>query len=166
MRRCRRASTGSVNPSLGARVDEHLAGCPACRDWQAAAVEQTQLLRRLAGRSQLAAVGRPAAGRPRSVLRDRSPGGGGRWAASASSSWVSRWPRVWARTWVFRPPRQGACAARVDGLVGRPRGGDAGGGDPGRRWQADWRGLASFAAFLALYEIIDTDEGRITIDRR
>lgn len=42
-----------------ARVDEHLAGCQPCRDWQAAAVEQTQALRRLAGRSQVAAVRTP-----------------------------------------------------------------------------------------------------------
>lgn len=39
-----------------ARVDEHLADCGSCRQWQADAVEQTQLLRRLAGRSQLSAV--------------------------------------------------------------------------------------------------------------
>jgi len=39
-----------------ARVDEHLNGCRPCSDWHAAAVEQTQLLRRLAGRSQVTAV--------------------------------------------------------------------------------------------------------------
>lgn len=42
-----------------ARVDEHLAGCGPCRDWQTAAIEQTQLLRRLAGRSQVSAVRPP-----------------------------------------------------------------------------------------------------------
>ena len=47
---------GEREPIPAARVDEQLAGCAACRGWQAAAVEQTQLLRRLAGRSQLAAV--------------------------------------------------------------------------------------------------------------
>lgn len=44
-----------------ARVDEHLADCGSCRQWQADAVEQTQLFRRLAGRSQLSAV-RPRTG--------------------------------------------------------------------------------------------------------
>lgn len=38
------------------RVDEHLADCEPCRDWYAAVVDQTQQLRRLAGRSQVAAV--------------------------------------------------------------------------------------------------------------
>ncbi len=47
---------GEREPIPAARVDEHLAGCASCRDWQAAAVEQTQLLRRLAGRSQVSAV--------------------------------------------------------------------------------------------------------------
>lgn len=45
------------------RVDEHLADCGSCRQWQSDAVEQTQLLRRLAGRSQLSAV-RPLTSRP------------------------------------------------------------------------------------------------------
>jgi len=48
-----------------ARVDEHLADCGSCRQWQADAIEQTQLLRRLAGRSQLSAV------RPRTVPEPR-----------------------------------------------------------------------------------------------
>ncbi len=43
-----------------ARVDEHLSDCGSCRQWQADAVEQTQMLRRLAGRSQVSAV-RPQA---------------------------------------------------------------------------------------------------------
>ena len=54
---------GEREPVPAARVDEHLAGCSPCRQWQATAVEQTRLLRRLAGRSQLAAV-RPLADEP------------------------------------------------------------------------------------------------------
>ena len=53
---------GEREPIPAARVDEHLTGCEPCREWQAAAVEQTQLMRRLTGRSQLSAV-RPSANR-------------------------------------------------------------------------------------------------------
>ena len=51
---------GEREPAPAARVDEHLAGCGACRAWHAAAVAQTVQLRRLAGRSQLTAVPAPA----------------------------------------------------------------------------------------------------------
>jgi predicted anti-sigma-YlaC factor YlaD len=47
---------GEREPIPVARVDEHLTACEPCRQWHAAAVEQTQVLRRLAGRSQVAAV--------------------------------------------------------------------------------------------------------------
>ena len=47
---------GEREPIPVARVDEHLSACEPCRQWHAAAVEQTQVLRRLAGRSQVAAV--------------------------------------------------------------------------------------------------------------
>lgn len=50
---------GEREPVPAPRVDEHLATCEPCRDWYAAAVDQTQLLRRLAGRSQVAAVATP-----------------------------------------------------------------------------------------------------------
>lgn len=50
---------GEREPVPAAQVDEHLAGCEPCRQWQTAAVERTQLLRRLAGRSQVAAVRAP-----------------------------------------------------------------------------------------------------------
>lgn len=50
---------GEREPVPAPRVDEHLATCGPCRDWYAAAVDQTQLLRRLAGRSQVAAVADP-----------------------------------------------------------------------------------------------------------
>jgi predicted anti-sigma-YlaC factor YlaD len=65
---------GEREPVPAARVDEHLATCADCSGWYAQAVEQTQQLRRLAGRSQVAAVAapgdRPAALRaPRPWLR-------------------------------------------------------------------------------------------------
>lgn len=47
---------GEREPIPGPRVDEHLTACSSCRQWYEAAVEQTRLLRRLAGRSQVAAV--------------------------------------------------------------------------------------------------------------
>ena len=50
---------GEREPVPAARVDEHVTTCDACRDWYAHAVDQTQLLRRLAGRSQVAAVVTP-----------------------------------------------------------------------------------------------------------
>lgn len=64
---------GEREPVPAARVDEHLATCDRCRAWYARAVEQTQQLRRLAGRSQVAAVAAPAdqhaAPRPSGRLR-------------------------------------------------------------------------------------------------
>jgi predicted anti-sigma-YlaC factor YlaD len=70
---------GEREPIPAARVDEHLADCDSCRQWQADAVEQTQLLRRLAGRSQLTAV-RPLEPGPRPrPFADRWP----RWALGA-----------------------------------------------------------------------------------
>ncbi|MFN8032058.1 MAG: zf-HC2 domain-containing protein [Mycobacterium sp.] len=50
---------GEREPVPAPRVDEHLATCEPCRDWYATAVDQTQLLRRLAGRSQVEAVAAP-----------------------------------------------------------------------------------------------------------
>jgi predicted anti-sigma-YlaC factor YlaD len=47
---------GEREPVPAVRVDEHLATCEDCRTWYVQAVEQTQQLRRLAGRSQVAAV--------------------------------------------------------------------------------------------------------------
>ncbi len=55
---------GEREPVPARRVDEHLASCPGCREWHCRAVEQTQQLRRLVGRSQVVAAPEP---------RDRSP---------------------------------------------------------------------------------------------
>ena len=51
---------GEREPVPAARVDEHLTTCETCRGWYTQAVEQTQQLRRLAGRSQVAAVAAPS----------------------------------------------------------------------------------------------------------
>lgn len=51
---------GEREPVPAARVDEHLSTCDQCSAWYARAVEQTQQLRRLAGRSQVAAVAAPS----------------------------------------------------------------------------------------------------------
>lgn len=59
---------GEREPVPGPRVDEHLATCEQCRDWYARAVDQTQLLRRLAGRSQVQAVAAPTAPARRSLI--------------------------------------------------------------------------------------------------
>lgn len=47
---------GEREPVPAYRVDEHLAGCEPCRDWQSAMLDQTHLLRRLGGRSLVTAV--------------------------------------------------------------------------------------------------------------
>ncbi|WP_099249957.1 zf-HC2 domain-containing protein [Mycobacterium sp. shizuoka-1] len=72
---------GEREPVPAARVDEHLATCAACGDWYAQAVEQTQLLRRLAGRSQVAAVAAPGERPAASRASRRLP---------ASATWL-RW---------------------------------------------------------------------------
>ena len=63
---------GEREPIPAVRLDEHLAGCESCRRWQAGAVEQTQLLRRLAGASAC----RPAP--VRATLVGAVPAGGAR----------------------------------------------------------------------------------------
>lgn len=157
---------GEREPIPAARVDEHLAGCQACRDWQAAAVEQTQLLRRLAGRSQLAAVGRPATAQPHHATR-------------ASISW-----RRWALGTVGLVQLGLALAQGLGADLGVPHAETAGHVlHESTAWSAALGVvmlaaairpviagglalvLASFAAFLLLYEVIDTDESRITMER-
>ncbi len=157
---------GEREPIPAARVDEHLADCAACRDWQAAAVEQTQLLRRLAGRSQVAAVGQPATGQPRSAARGSISWR--RWALGAIGLGqlglaLAQWlgadlgvPHAATAEHVLHESTAWSAALGVAMLAAAVRPVIAG----GLVWV-----LASFAAFLVLYEIIDTDEGRITLDR-
>lgn len=72
---------GEREPVPARRVDEHLASCPGCREWYSRAVEQTQQLRRLVGRSQVVAVPEP---------RDRSPAREPRrlWATATWLQWA------------------------------------------------------------------------------
>lgn len=76
---------GEREPVPAPRLDEHLATCAPCRAWQAEAVEQTQMLRRLSGRSQVAAVIPPRARRTRRDAIRRTMAGVSwrRWALGA-----------------------------------------------------------------------------------
>lgn len=149
---------GEREPIPAVRVDEHLAGCDPCRQWQAAAVGQTQMLRRLAGRSQLSAV------RPSTQL-------------APHPSWQS-WPR-WALGGVGLV--QGALAI-AQGLSAHP--GAAHGGhalNESTAWAAAlglamlvtalqpaaalglaWV-LGSFTAALLCYEISDALAGQVGV---
>lgn len=155
---------GEREPIPAARVDEHLAGCAPCRDWQAAAVDQTQVLRRLAGRSQLAAVRPPAEERPE--LHSRP-----------SISW-----RRWALAAVGVVQLALAIAQGLGADLGAPHGAGhilnestawsaalgvvmlAAAIRPVMAGGLTWV-LASFACFLLLYEVMDTDEGREALNR-
>ncbi|WP_372456582.1 zf-HC2 domain-containing protein [Mycobacterium intracellulare] len=50
---------GEREPVPSLRVDEHLASCAGCRQWYSGAVERTERLRHLIGRSPVAAVRLP-----------------------------------------------------------------------------------------------------------
>lgn len=73
---------GEREPIPAARADEHLTECESCRQWHAAAVAQTQMLRRLAGRSQLSEV-RAAEQRRRHRQPALRPESWPRWALGA-----------------------------------------------------------------------------------
>lgn len=146
------------------RVDEHLAGCDSCAQWQAAAVEQTQLLRRLAGRSQLAAVQAPVAPRP---------------SRTRSVSW-----RRWALAAVGAVQLMLAVAQGLGATLGLPHAENGGHVlNESTAWSAAlgavmvaaavqpalagglaWV-LVGFTACLALYELADADAGRVTLER-
>jgi predicted anti-sigma-YlaC factor YlaD len=157
---------GEREPIPAVRVDEHVASCDPCRQWQAAAVEQTQLMRRLAGRSQLSAVRPPPERQP-----DRT--------RSASVSWT-RWAlggvgivqlglaiaqAMGANLGVAHAATAGhvlnestawSAALGVVMLAAAVRPAVAG----GLAWV-----LGAFTAFLVAYEIADTNAGHVTIDR-
>lgn len=157
---------GEREPIPAARVDEHLAGCEPCRQWQAAAVEQTRLLRRLAGRSHVAAVRPEATPRP-------EPRGGPR------ISW-----RRWALATVGVAQLGLALAQGLGADLGVPHAASAGHVlNESTAWSAAlgvvmlaaaarpvmagglcWV-LGTFAAFLVLYEVTDADADRVTLDR-
>lgn len=72
---------GEREPVPARRVDEHLVGCADCREWYSTAVEQTQQLRGLAGRSQVSSVREPIDRAPATTrLRHWAPGTWLRWA--------------------------------------------------------------------------------------
>jgi predicted anti-sigma-YlaC factor YlaD len=77
---------GEREPVPAARVDEHVAACAACRDWYSRVVAQAQQVRRLAGRSQVAAVPSAQTRAPTARLGSVMPTGRGdwrRWALAA-----------------------------------------------------------------------------------
>ena len=157
---------GEREPIPSARVDEHLADCAACRDWQAAAVEQTRVLRRAAGRSQLAPVRQSTGPKPARLGRP-----------------VVSWQR-WALGAVGLIQLGLAVAQGLGADLGVPHAASAGHvHNESTAWSAalgvvmlaaafrpvmagglTWV-LATFAAFLLFYEVIDNDAGRVTIDR-
>ena len=157
---------GEREPIPGARVDEHLAGCEPCRQWQAAAVEQTQLLRRLAGRSQVSAV-RASADQPPRRMR-RLPPSWPRWAlgavgvlqlgvaAAQGTGAQLGLPQVAGTGHVLHESTAWSAALGVTMLAAAIRPLVA----AGLTWV-----LGAFATFLVLYEITDTDAGRVTVER-
>jgi len=72
-------------PIPAPRVDEHLSGCDDCTQWYSAAVEQTQMLLRLSGRSNVFAVPTPG-----QCLQRARLGRGPRLMSGRSVSW-QRW---------------------------------------------------------------------------
>lgn len=154
---------GEREPIPAVRVDEHLTGCEPCREWQAAAVEQSQLMRRLTGRSQLSAVRPSANRRPRRFAVSWQ-----RWALGAvgviqvglalaqglgANLGV---PHAETAGHVLNESTAWSAALGVVMLVAAVRPVVAG----GLAWV-----LASFLAFLVLYEISDTGAGRVGIER-
>ncbi len=157
---------GELEPIPAARVDEHLAGCEPCRQWQTAAVEQTQLLRRLSGRSQLAPVRSPAQVRPEPAPR---PGiSWRRWALGTVGALQIALaiaqglgadlgiPHAESAEHVLNESTAWSAALGVVMVAAAVRPVMAG----GLMWV-----LGTFAAFLVLYEVTDTDSGRSSLER-
>lgn len=157
---------GEREPIPAARVDEHLIDCDSCREWQADAVEQTQLLRRLAGRSQLAAV------RPLEPEPTARPG-----------SSAQGWPR-WALGVVAFVQ---LILAAAQGLGAHLGVGHAAMGGHVLNESTAWSAalgvamlaaavrpvlaagltavLVAFAAVLSIYVVVDAVAGLVTVDR-
>jgi predicted anti-sigma-YlaC factor YlaD len=156
---------GEREPIPAARVDEHLHGCGPCREWHATAVEQTQLLRRMAGRTQVSAV-RSAPQQPHEA--PRLPDSWPRWAlgavgvvqltlavAQAMGAELGL-PHAAAAGHVLNESTAWSAALGVVMLAAAIRPAVAG----GLAWV-----LGSFAGFLLLYEISDADGHRVSFDR-
>lgn len=156
---------GEREPIPAARVDEHLRGCDPCREWYAAAVEQTQLLRRMAGRTQVSAVRSAPQQRQEAP---RVPGSWPRWALGAVgvvqlTLAVAQGmgaelgvPHAATAGHVLNESTAWSAALGVAMLAAAIRPAVAG----GLAWV-----LGSFAGFLLLYEITDADGGRVSLDR-
>lgn len=156
---------GEREPIPAARVDEHLSDCAACRQWQAAAVEQTQMLRRLAGRSQVSAVRSAPQAQPERESRVRRTWP--RWAlgavgavqlALAAAQGLGAplgLPHAEAGH-VLNESTAWSAALGVVMLVAAVRPAMAG----GLAWV-----LAAFTGFLVLYEITDTGADRVSLER-
>lgn len=158
---------GEREPIPAARVDEHLAACASCRDWQAAAVQQTQLLRRLAGRSQVAAV-RPLPPEEPARSRRALTVGWRRWALGAVG--VIQILLAIAQGFgvhlgvehaamgghILNESTAWSAALGVVMVAAALRPTIAG----GLVWV-----LGAFAAILAVYVAVDAAAGRVTLDR-
>ena len=157
---------GEAEPVPSARVDEHLETCEPCRQWQAAAAEQTLRLRHLAGRSQLSAVRPAPVGQPALIRRP-------------SVSW-----RRWALGAVGLIQSALAIAQGMGAELGLPHAASAGHVlNESTAWSAALGvamlaaairpmaagGLAwvlfGFAGFLVLYEITDAHADHVSLDR-
>ena len=157
---------GEREPIPAARVDEHLAACDSCRDWQAAAVEQTQLLRRLAGRSQVAAV-RPLPAEPARPLRALSVG----WRRGALGA-VGVIQMLLAIAQGFGVHLGVEHAAMGGHIINESTAWSAALGvvmvaaalRPTIAGGLVWV-LGAFAAILAVYVAVDAAAGRVTLDR-
>lgn len=159
---------GEREPIPAARVDEHLTGCESCRGWYTAAVEQTHLIRRLAGRAQVSAV------RPLSPEPPRRPD-----EVSRTVSWTRLALGVVGTIQVLLAIAQGlgvhlgvphaamgghvlnestawSAALGVAMVAAAFRPSVAG----GLTWV-----LAAFAGVLSVYVVTDAIAGRVTLDR-
>ena len=157
---------GEREPIPAARVDEHVASCGPCRQWQAEAVEQTQLMRRLAGRSQLSAVRPPPERQPGRTRYPSVPWT--RWALGAvgivqlslaiAQAMGANLGVAHAATagHVLNESTAWSAALGVVMLAAAVRPAVAG----GLAWV-----LGAFTVFLVAYEITDTNAGHVTIDR-
>lgn len=158
---------GEREPVPAARVDEHLGTCDTCREWQQAAVEQTQLLRRLAGRSQVAAVPSPRA-EPPTPARGLSTMSWQRWALGSVGliqTGVALAQCLGAHVGMPHADMDGhllnestawSAALGVAMLAAAIRPAAA----AGLAWV-----LAAFAGILALYEVADALAGEVTAER-
>lgn len=159
---------GEREPIPTARVDEHLADCTLCRDWYAAAVEQTQLIRRLAGRAQVAAVRPLEPQTPRPPSGTSRPADWAQWALGAVGviqvllaiaqglGMHMGVPHTAMGAHVLNESTAWSAALGVAMVAAAFRPSVAGG--------VVWV-LGAFTAVLSAYVITDAVAGRVTLDR-